>query len=152
MKAWQDLLAQREIAASAQAIQTPLVSEPLVVLSQPEFVSAVRDALQDFSRPDALQNNPLLRSRLVMEQVAANADENQRIAALQSLVLEIAQSLESSPREAKCYRALYHTYLHPAPTQEQAAELLDLPFSTFRRHLKNGMTRVAEILWHREIS
>jgi hypothetical protein len=152
MKAWQDLLAQREIAASAQAIQTPLVSEPLVVLSQPEFVSAVRDALQDFSRPDALQNNPLLRSRLVMEQVAANADENQRIAALQSLVQEIAQSLESSPREAKCYRALYHTYLHPAPTQEQAAELLDLPFSTFRRHLKNGMTRVAEILWHREIS
>jgi hypothetical protein len=26
---------------------------------------------------------------------------------------------------------------------------LDLPLSTFRRHLKNGMTRVAEILWNR---
>jgi hypothetical protein len=87
-----------------------------------------------------------------MEQVPANADANERIAALQSLVQEAAQFLESSPREAKCYRALYHTYLHPAPTQEQAAELLDLPFSTFRRHLKNGITRVAEILWNREIS
>ncbi len=152
MKAWQDLLAQREIAASAQVIQTPVKSEPLVVLSQPEFVGAVRDALQDFARPDALQNNPLLRSRLVMEQIAANAEANERIAALQSLVQEAAQSLESSPREAKYYRALYHTYLHPARTQEQAAELLDLPFSTFRRHLKNGLIRVAEILWHREIS
>ena len=151
-KAWQALLAQREIAASAQAMQTSPVREPLVVLSQPEFIEAVRDALQGFCRPDALQNNPLLRSRLVMEQVAANADANERIAALQSLVKEAAQFLESSPRDAKCYRALYHTYLHPAPTQEQAAEILDLPFSTYRRHLKNGMTRLAEILWNREIS
>jgi hypothetical protein len=87
-----------------------------------------------------------------MEQVAGNADINERITALQSLVREAAESLESSPRDAKCYRALYHTYLHPAATQEQAAEFLDLPFSTFRRHLKKGLTRVAEILWHREIS
>jgi hypothetical protein len=86
-----------------------------------------------------------------MEQVKDNADGNERVAALQSLVKEAAESLESSPRDAKCYRAVYHTYLNPAPTQEQAAELLDLPFSTFRRHLKNGVTRVAEILWHREI-
>jgi hypothetical protein len=151
-KAWQAMLAQREIAASAQAIQTSTLNESLVVLSQAEFVKAVREALQDFSRPDALQRNPLLRSRLVMEQVAANANDNQPTAALQSLIQAAAQSLESSPRQAKSYRALYHTYLHPAPTQEQAAELLDLPFSTFRRHLKNGMTRVAEILWLREIS
>jgi predicted DNA-binding protein (UPF0251 family) len=41
--------------------------------------------------------------------------------------------------------------LHPVPTQEQAAELLDLPFSTFRRHLKHGVTRVAEILWQWEL-
>ena len=151
-KAWQAMLAQREIAASAQAIQTSTLNESLVVLSQAEFVKAVREALQDFSHPDALQRNPLLRSRLVMEQVAANANDNQPTAALQSLIQAAAQSLESSPRQAKSYRALYHTYLHPAPTQEQAAELLDLPFSTFRRHLKNGMTRVAEILWLREIS
>ena len=32
-----------------------------------------------------------------------------------------------------------------------AAELLDLPFSTYRRHLSAGVARVAEILWTRDI-
>lgn len=151
-KAWQELLAQREIAASTQAIQPSQVSEPLVVLSQPEFVGAVQDALRNFTRPDGLSCNPLLRSRLVVEQVAAKAEQQERITILQVLLKEAAESLQSSPREAKHYWALYHTYFRPAPTQEQAAELLDLPFSTFRRHLKTGVTRVADILWHREIS
>lgn len=149
--AWQELLAQREIAASAQALAPQRVSEPLLVLSQAEFVEAVQNALRNFSRPNALHNNPLLRSRLVVEQVAARGSA-ERIAALQALVKEAAESLQSSPREDKLYRALYHAYLHPAPTQERAAELLDLPFSTFRRHLKAGVTWVADILWRREIS
>jgi energy-coupling factor transporter ATP-binding protein EcfA2 len=149
--AWQELLAQREIAASAQALAPQKVSEPLYVLSQAEFVEAVQDALRNFSRPNALHNNPLLRSRLVVEQVAAGGN-TERIAALQALVKEAAESLQSSPRDEKLYHALYRTYLHPAPTQERAAELLDLPFSTFRRHLKLGVTRIVDILWQREIS
>jgi len=56
-------------AASAQAL-APQRGEPLYVLSQAEFVEAVQDALRNFSR-NALHNNPLLRSRLVVEQVAA---------------------------------------------------------------------------------
>jgi len=36
-------------------------------------------------------------------------------------------------------------------TQEHVAELLDLPFSTYRRHLKAGVARVADALWSREI-
>ena len=36
-------------------------------------------------------------------------------------------------------------------TQEQAAELLDLPFSTYRRHLKTGMEQLTQMLWQREI-
>jgi len=70
---------------------------------------------------------------------------------LVSLVQEAVDALQRSPREAKLHRALYHTYLQPAPTQEHAAELLDLPFSTFRRHLKAGITRVTEMLWQKEI-
>ena len=150
-KAWQELLARREIAASAQAVQSSQVSEPLVVLSQPEFGEAVIDVLRHFSRPDLLHNNPLLQSRLVVERVAAT-DRRERIASLQTLVREAAESLKSSAREVKSYQALYHTYLHAAPTQEQAAEILDLPFSTFRRHLKTGMARVTDILWQWEIS
>ncbi len=150
--AWQELLAQREIAASATAIAPTHVSEPLLVLSQPEFVAAVQDALRNFSRANALQNNPLLRSRLVVERITTIANPPERITILQTLVQEVVESLQTSPREAKSYRALYHTYLHPAATQEQAAELLDLPFSTFRRHLKAGVRHVADILWHREIN
>ena len=151
-KAWQELLARREIAASAQAVRPSQVSEPLVVLNQPEFVGAVLDALRHFSRPNALHNNPLLQSRLVVEQVVALANQQERITTLQTLIKEAAESLQLSPRETKCYQALYHTYLYPALTQEQAAEILDLPFSTFRRHLKRAVMRVADILWQREIS
>jgi len=49
------------------------------------------------------------------------------------------------------FRALEATYLHPAPTQEAAAELLDIPFSTYRRHLTSGIQRLTEILWRQEI-
>jgi hypothetical protein len=150
-KEWQALLAQREITASAQAIVPSTVSTPLLVLSQPDFVEAVQEVLRSFTRPDVLHNHPLLQSRLVLERVGPQANKTERIIALQNLVQEAAESLQASPREAKGYRAVHHTYLHPAPTQEQAAEILDIPFSSFRRHLKTGMTRIAEILWHQEI-
>ena len=147
---WQELLAQREINASAQAIAPAHTTEPLLVLSQPEFFAAVQDALRNFSRPHALSNNPLLRSRLVVE--LGDNNKLELVAALQVLVRKaVVESLQSSPREQKLFRALYSTYIHPAPTQEQAAELLNLPFSTYRRHLKTGVKRVADILWQREI-
>jgi hypothetical protein len=149
--AWLALLAEREVADNPQAIPPPQIAERLVVLSETEFAAAVRDLLRDFSRPDALHGNPLLRSRLVVDRVATDAGEAERIAALRTLAKEAAEALQSSPRGMKFYRALYHTYLQPAPTQERAAELLDLPFSTFRRHLKGGITQVTEMLWQREI-
>ena len=71
--------------------------------------------------------------------------------ALRALLRHAADLLRSSPKETKLYRALYHTYFQPAPTQEAAAEALDLPFSTYRRHLKSGITRIVEILWQWEI-
>jgi hypothetical protein len=148
---WLALLAEREIAMTPQTSAPPPVNVPLVVLSQDAFATAVRDALHDYTRPDALHRNPLLQSRLISERVDLNAVTAERVAALLGLLKKAAESLESSPQEAKLYRAVYHTYLHPVPTQEQAAELLDLPFSTFRRHLKHGVTRIAEILWQWEL-
>ncbi len=150
-KAWQELLAQREIAASDQAISSSQVSSPLVVLSEAEFKEAVWNALRYFTCPNDLNSNPLLQSRLVRKKVIVEAHQAEQIATLQRLVEDAAKSLLSSPRHAKYYRALYQTYLEPAPTQEQAAESLDIPFSTFRRHLKNGIIRVADILWQQEI-
>ncbi|WP_199304189.1 hypothetical protein [Microcoleus sp. FACHB-1515] len=145
---WQELLAQREIAASQAALPAQ-VTEPLVVLSQSDFAIAVKTALGQLAQPDMLAQSPLLRSRLVVEQ-SVKADKSERVVALQNLLRSAIESLQSSPREAKLYRALDHSYLQPAPTQEKAAERLDLPFSTFRRHLKAGITRVTEILWFQE--
>ncbi len=148
--AWLALLAEREIAAGP-GTAPPSPAEPLLVLSQSDFAVAAHAVLRDFTRPDLLRSNPLLRSRLVVDRVGLNSEAVNRIPVLQALVKETVESLQSSPRDAKLYRALYHTYLQPAPTQEQAAELLDLPFSTFRRHLKSGITRITEILWRQEI-
>ena len=67
--AWLDLLAEREIAAGPQAAPHPRPAEQVVVLSQPDFAAAVRDALRDFVRPDLLRSNPLIRSRPVRERV-----------------------------------------------------------------------------------
>jgi hypothetical protein len=150
--AWLDLLATRETAN--EPLETSLSAQTalLAVLDESEFMVAVRDALRDFHRPHALRSNPLLRARTVVERTGTSADDSARISILQGLLTEAAESLQGSPREAKCYRALYRTYLNPAPNQQSAAEVLGLPFSTYRRHLKGGITRVGEILWQREIS
>jgi hypothetical protein len=121
---------------------------PLLVLSRPDFEASVRHALRDFTRPGALAGNPLIHSRVVADQ----ADGAPTAAALQRLIIDAAGSLRANPRDEKLYRALQHTYFEPAPTQEQAAELLGLPFSTYRYHLTRGIARVAAELWQRELS
>jgi hypothetical protein len=149
--AWLALLAEREIAAEPQATQPPHVTEPLLVLSQPDFAEALREALRHFGQPDLLRQNPLLRSRLVIERAGAHVGADERVAVLQALIKEAAESLQLGTRQIKSYRALYHTYFQPASTQEQVAELLDLPFSTYRRHLQTGIARMSEILWQQEV-
>lgn len=145
---------------SVSTIADPSLSslaEPPLLLNQPEFAQAVRDALRQFARPEALYHSPLLRSRLVIDQSAGDpsevgeANRASRTAILQSRLREATELLQASPRDEKLYRVLHRTYLQPALTQEQAAELLDLPFSTYRRHLKAGVARVIEILWQREM-
>ena len=53
--------------------------------------------------------------------------------------------MRADPRGEKLARALDRTYLRPAPTQEAAAELLGLPFSTYRGHLTRGVERVVDV-------
>lgn len=140
----------KAIATQHEATDTP-VAESLVSLSQSEFATAVHQALRDFVRKEALLQNPLLRSHLVIERVGNNTRPAERVATLKALLQDVVESLQRSPREAKFYRAVYHTYLHPAASQEKAAEMLDVSIGTFRRHLKAGIARVTEILWHEEI-
>ncbi len=151
---WLDVMAAREIAmGGVEAPTTPKpVHQPLLVLSEPDFANAVREALRAYTVPNELSGNPLLRSRLVAEYVREDAGANERVPVLQKLLKEAVERLQSSPKQIKLYRALYHTYIKPAATQELAAELLDVPFSTYRRHLKSGVDEIVADLWQRELA
>ena len=54
------------------------------------------------------------------------------------------------PTRERFYRALHYTYLEPQGSQEQTAEYLDLPFSTYRGHLRAGINALTDLLWLRE--
>jgi hypothetical protein len=69
---------------------------------------------------------------------------------LRELILEAAHVLKSDPQADNQYRVLARTYLRPAPTQEKAAELLDLPFSTYRRYRDRAVEAITNSLWERD--
>lgn len=105
------------------------VAPARTVAPEPAQLDAVRGALRDLARPDLLARNPL---------AAPDGPE-----ALRDRLVDAVESLRGHPRDEKLFRALDRTYLRPAATQEGAAEVLGLPFSTYRRHLTQGIARVA---------
>jgi hypothetical protein len=144
---WLERMAERELGDDAPAPDSEREAGPELALSQPEFADAARRALRDLHRPGALATNPLVRTRVVRERGA----ELPAPSALGELLHEAVNALRADPRGAKLVRALECTYLRPAPTQEVAAELLGLPFSTYRGHLTRGLERVVDWLWQREL-
>jgi DNA-directed RNA polymerase specialized sigma24 family protein len=143
---WLEMMGDRELGGDPVALAAEPPEPPAVALSQPEFSRAVRCALRDLHRPDALAANPLARSRLVRQHPHATPAD-----ALTDLLEETIASLRADPRDAKLARALERTYVRPAPTQEAAAEVLGLPFSTYRGHLSRGIERVVDQLWQHEL-
>lgn len=155
---WLDLMERRELDSSVPAPSAPATSQWVIGLSRQEFASAVRAALRDLQDTVALDRNPLARSCIVEDRISAEATAccaagttpgwaSPRGAALGDLLLEAADRLATSPKDAKLHRALDRTYLRPAGTQERAAEVLGLPFSTYRRHLARAVERIVEDLW-----
>lgn len=147
-RVWLEVMAERELATDLEpdSIEVkPVASQ--VVLSEPEFAEAVRQALRDITQSDLLASNPLMNSRLVIETAGPETSP----AALQTLLQEAAEALTGNPRTEKFYRAVYHTYLKPAPSQEAAAELLDIPLGTYRYRLAKGVERITEWLWQHEL-
>jgi hypothetical protein len=145
---WLDSLGEREAMAAPH--HDAAAAPPLDVLSRDEFFEALRAALRDWHNPQELRANPLLRTRLVVNRAGRNAGNEERVAALQSLIREAIDSLRGAKREGRFFQALYHGYLQQVPTQERAAEAMDVPLSTYRRHLKAGINAVFELLWYRE--
>jgi hypothetical protein len=70
---------------------------------------------------------------------------------LRTRILEAAQILKSDPRAGTQFRLLDRTYLRPTPSQEKAAELIDLPLSTYRRYRDRGIETITDWLWDRDI-
>nr|WP_245974764.1 ATP-binding protein [Thermomonospora umbrina] len=136
LDAWVALMLEGE-----DALPVPASSSSGAILPRTDFAVAVRRALRDLHRPDALARNPLNASRAVQEHEGG----------LAGLLREAAATLGADPRGLKAHRAVDRTYLRPAPTQERAAEVLGLPFSTYRRHLTTGIDRIVETLWQREL-
>ena len=113
-----------------------------MVLSRPEFETAVGDALRALRWPEELAESPLLRSRAVVGSGAS----------LRDVLMRAVDSLVEERGGIKRHRALIATYVEAAATQEAAARQLGLPLSTYRRHLTAAVRRVADILWRHELS
>jgi hypothetical protein len=143
---WLERTAARELG---EQVSSPPV-EPSALLGQQEFAAAVKQALRDLHQPFALVRNPLLASAMVQQQLGQRTDQRAD-QILRSLILQAAQSLKLDPRAAAYFRVIDRTYLRPAPSQEKAAELLDLPFSTYRRHRNRGIEGIADWLWNQEL-
>ena len=67
---WLERMTERELGDEAPAPSPERRPEALLALSQAEFADAVRRALRDLHRPDALATNPLARTRVVRERRA----------------------------------------------------------------------------------
>jgi TolB-like protein len=116
------------------------------MLTHLEFESAVKDALRHSTRIDLLAGNPLLRTRLL----ADPGRELNNPRALRALLVDTAGTLFVDERDKRILRVLELTYFNPAPKQAAAADRLGLSFSTYRRHLTSGVSRLVEWLWQQE--
>jgi hypothetical protein len=141
---WTERALTQDMALSPRAH-----ADACLVLSRADFEAAVRQGFKDLRRPDALARNPLVRTRLVLDRGVAGTPG---APALVGVLREAAAAtLGQHPRDDRLLRAVDRTYLHPAATQEAAAAVLGLPFSTYRRHLTQGMTRIVSALWDQEV-
>ncbi len=138
-----ELMARRELTGEIGPPPADLVRP--APLSRDEFTRAVRAALSDLAYPDRLAGSPLTASALT--------DPTQPIPgeALQATLRQAIVALDRAPGGDEHRRVLERTYLHGTASQEAAAEILGLPFSTYRRHLARAHDRLVESLWAVEV-
>lgn len=140
-----ELMCRRELIGESGPPPAELVRP--APLSYEAFTRAVRAALVDLGQPDRLARSPLVSSALV----DPTAPPPTLAAALATTLVTAITGLDQEPGGAEHRRVLERTYLHGTGTQEAAAELLGLPFSTYRRHLAKAHERLVEVLWAVEV-
>lgn len=140
---WMDMMNDRERTGATGPPPASLLRP--APLGREEFAAAVRTALRDLHRDDRLRAGPLFGSRLAL------GPDGPSPAHLRSALERGVATLGRQPRGAELRRVLDRTFVRPAPTQEAAAEVLDLPFSTYRRHLATALAELTDLLWAVEI-
>ena len=140
---WYDLLGERELTGESGPAPAHLLRPP--PLSRDRFAASLRTALHDLHQPDRLRSSDLMGSRLAMDFDGVSAER------LRETIVTGIEHVAHEPRAESLGRVLDRTYVHAAPTQEAAAQVLDLPFSTYRRHLVRALERLADLLWAVEI-
>jgi hypothetical protein len=140
---WLDLMYEREHSGETGPPPAALLRPP--PLDRVRFGEAVRSALQTLHRPDQLAVNPLLSSALAATGTGPSADQ------LRATIEVAIAGLGSQPKGEQLQAVLHRTYLRGASTQEAAAEVLDLPFSTYRRYLARAVEQLTDLLWTVEI-
>ena len=138
--AWLEMMGEREATGGTGPPPPELLRPP--PLGRAEFDLAVRRALPGLHRPQRLTGSPLLGTKL-----AAGGSPR----ALRAAVDAAVATLAARPRGEGLAAVLNRTYLRPAPTQEAAAEVLGLPFSTYRRHLTRAIGELTDLLWEVEV-
>ncbi|OJF10199.1 AAA family ATPase [Couchioplanes caeruleus] len=108
------------------------------------FDQAVREALQHWRSPRAFAVVDLLKTRLV-------ADSTDAVEDLRALVQRAVDEVGRHAKGVKAHEALVATYFSGAPTQEAAARRAGMAFSTYRRHLRQGLDDVCAALWDVEL-
>jgi hypothetical protein len=141
--AWFDLM--RERAHSGETGPPPAALLRPAPLERAHFAAAVKAALQALHRPDQLATNPLLGTTLAATATGPDADH------LRTTIEDAVARLGEAPRGDQIRGVLHRTYLRPAPTQEAAAEVLNLSLSTYRRYLTKALEQLTELLWTIEI-
>jgi hypothetical protein len=146
---WLESLAAQELAEDGHVVP-PRAST--VALAHADFADAVRRLLRELRRPDRAVDNPLMSSRLARPSAGSTAVTPAAcLARLRSRVEQALRTLADDPRARNGVRAVERTFLKAAPSQERAAEVLGLPFSTYRRHLKAGTDDLVAVLWSWEL-
>jgi len=136
LEAFLDMTGRRELTGETGP-PPPELLRP-APMGRDAFDAAVRAALRDLSRPDRLAGCPLATTALGPD--------------VRQVIVQTLDGLAAEPRGDVLLRVLDRTYLHGAPSQEAAAEVLGLPFSTYRRHLARATERLADLLWAREVN
>jgi hypothetical protein len=143
LEPWLDLMNEREHSGGAGPPPASLLRPP--PLDRARFAAAVRSALVDLPRPDRLAASALMGSSLAATPGGPSTDQ------LRATIEDAVGCLGNEPKGDLLAAVLHRTFVRPAPTQEAAAEVLGLPFSTYRRRLARALGQVTDLLWAVEI-